>query len=128
MIYDEPEKMALREYLIAEKEIDLDDPFYLDDIEQLNYDFYGAPLFEVNGNEYAVIDGDLIESVFHDYAEQLIDEVVLCDLPERYRGYFDYEKFIRDMSFDGYGQMSSYDGNDYEIKLDDTYYHILRVN
>jgi hypothetical protein len=32
------------------------------------------------------------------------------------------------MSFDGYGQMSSYDGEDNEQKYNGEYYHILRMN
>jgi hypothetical protein len=98
------------------------------DIEVMSYDYYGSPMIEVNSEEYAVIEDDSIESVFHDYVENLIDDVIIPDLPERYQQYFDYDKMIRDMSFDGYGQMSSYDGEDQEVKLQGKYYHILRMN
>lgn len=99
------------------------------DIDQeLNYDFYGGNYYKYNDEEYVVIHNDHIESIFHDYAENLIDEVVLCDLPEKYQAYFDYDKFIHDMSFDGYGQMASYDGEDNEQIYNGDYYHILRMN
>ncbi len=98
------------------------------DITELDYDYYGAPMLEIGGSEYAVITNDDIENVFHQYAENLIDDCVISELPEKYRQYFNYEKFEQDMSFDGYGQMASYDGNDNEVIIDDTYYHILWMN
>ena len=98
------------------------------DIEELKYDYYGSPMLEIDGSEYAVIANDDIERVFHEYAENTIDECILPDVPDRYQSYFDYEKFERDMSYDGYGQMSSYDGNDNEVIIDDVYYHILQMN
>jgi hypothetical protein len=97
------------------------------DIDERGYDYFGAPYFEIGGSDYVVIPDSMIESVFHDYAEELIDECILPELNEKYRSYFDYDKFIQDMSFDGYGQMSSYDGEDNEQKYNDEYYHILRM-
>lgn len=125
MMYEEPEKLALRIHLMNEYK---EESLYLEDIEEMDYDFYGAPLFSWNNEEYAIIDNDDIEYIFKQYAEDLIDDVVICELPESYRGYFDYDKFIQDMSFDGYGQMAPYDGNDNEIFLDGECYHILRTN
>ena len=125
--YEEPEKLSLREWYVKENK---EESLYMEDIEELTYDFYGAKMFEVNGEEYVVIPSSDIEYVFHQYAENLIDDVVVCELPENYRGYFDYEKFEHDMSFDGYGQMSSYDGelNEYFLNDDEGLYFILRMN
>ena len=41
-----------------------------------------------------------------DYAEQLVDECY--DLPEFAKTYFDYEKFARDLGYDGYYEDSGY--------------------
>lgn len=108
----------------------VDNDNYIDpiEIEEKSHDYFGAPYIEADGEEYVVIPNAMIESVFHDYAEELIDECIINDLPEKYRCYFDYDKFIQDMSFDGYGQMSSYDGEDNEQKYNGEYYHILRMN
>ena len=101
----------------------------LDEITEEGSNWFGnADVFSYGNAEYAVISENDIEHVFHEYAEDMIDEVVLPELPERYRSYFDYERFERDMSYDGYGQMSSYDGEDNEEKIGDTYYHIIRLN
>ena len=124
--YDEPEKLSLREWYVEQNKTNV----YIEDIEELTYDFYGAPIFEIEGEEYAVIPASDIEYVFHQYADSIIDDVVIPELPENLRGYFDYEKFERDMSFDGYGQMSNYDGecNEYFLNDEEGCYYILRMN
>ncbi len=117
----EPSEIALLLYMHESGETDI----WVDDFTT-SHDFYGAPVYRMGNREYAVIDD--IERVFHDYAESYVDDVVLSEIPECYRQYFDTDKFADDMETDGYGQMASYDNEDNEIEYGGETYHILRMN
>lgn len=125
------------EYFLCEDCTDdyVDDPIialsiYLNvpvfDINEAKYDYYGAPLYTVGREEYAVISDDDIDDVFKAYARDYIDDCIT--IPNDIRPYFDEDKFIDDMRMDGYGIMASYDGDDNEQEYNDTLYHILRMN
>lgn len=43
-----------------------------------------------------------------DFAEQLADELILPDVPENIRHYFDYEKFERDLFLGDYWESKGY--------------------
>ena len=67
------------------------------------------------------------DEVWEESMDNYIEECVLNELPEQYRQYFDDEKFKRDCSFDGRGHgLSSYDGEEHEVKIDDTWYYIYK--
>jgi hypothetical protein len=63
-----------------------------------------------------------------------IDDTVLPEIPEAYREYFDREAYISDQvdeinASGGRGrELATYDGNEIEVKIDNEYYYIYRVN
>lgn len=90
-------------------------------------------MFEVDGNEYLVYTDSEADEAWDSYMDSYIDDCVLCELPEQYRQYFDYESFKKDCSYDGRGQsLAGYDGIENEVGLhteDGTIvYYIYRTN
>ena len=58
-----------------------------------------------------------------------IEECILPELPENMQNYFDEEAWKRDARIDGRGHaISRYDGNEEEVKINDTYYYNYRQN
>lgn len=62
--------------------------------------------------------------------ESYVDDCLLPECPEAMRGYFDYEAFERDCRIsDGRGHViASYDGEENEVKLGETWFYIYRMN
>ena len=77
-----------------------------------------------NGNYFDTPEGDFMvltdyeaDRAWEESIDNYIDECILPDLPERYRGYFDIEKFHRDAEYDGRGHsLSPYDGVEHELE------------
>lgn len=86
--------------------------------------------FEINGEEYLVLTDDEADSAFRDSLESYIDDVVLPEIPEAYRTYFDSEAFIRDVELsDGRGPtLATYDGAEEAEKVGGEWFYIYRVN
>jgi len=85
--------------------------------------------FEYGREEYRVLTDDEADQANDEYLDNYIDECILHELPERYRMYFDDEKFKRDCAIDGRGHnLSSYDGSESHQKIGDEYYYIYRTN
>lgn len=96
------------------------------EIEGVSYD---DVTFTHGDAEYLVMTDEESQEAWDESIENYIDECVLCELPEQYRSYFDYEKFKHDCSFDGRGHsLATYDGNEEEIQIDDVWYFIYRTN
>lgn len=91
---------------------------------------------EVNGNyytfegeEYLICTDDEADTYWDEDLENYIDECILPEIPERYRGYFDKAAFKSDCEVDGRGHsLASYDGVENEVKIDDTWYYLYRTN
>jgi hypothetical protein len=119
------EEVVLLYYLHSEGETDL----WFDGLDDKHHAFYGSgTVIEEGSAEYAVIANDGIEEAFKEYATELIDDIDIPNIPENLRSYFDYEQRIYDLEMDGYGQMSSYDGNDNEVIVGGKYWHVFRLN
>jgi hypothetical protein len=121
----DPELCALLLSLHSEGETDL----WFDDFKE-GYRFYGkCNTYEIGKNrQWAVIPESDIDDVFKEYTDNYVNDCILPEVPENIRSYFDYDKFNEDAQSDGYGIMSSYDGQDNEQDFDDNLYHILRLN
>jgi len=121
------EEKAFVEYLHSCENEDI----WFDDIDTAKYQFYGggAVISQGRSSEYAVIPECDIEEVFKEYAHHFADD---CIIPgkadETLKRYFDYDAFTEDLSNDGYGIMSSYDGNYEEITFDGVTYYVFRLN
>lgn len=103
---------------------------YFDDINQESYKFYGfGAVFRDGNSEYAVLSEDEIEDAFKACVRELADETIVHSMPEDSRRYFDYEAYTSDVEAgDGWGIMSSYDGNYEEITINEKAYYIFRLN
>jgi len=96
------------------------------DIVQTKYD---DCVFKVGREEYLVCTDDEADQRWDEYMDSYIDECVLGEIPEQYRGYFDEERFKADAEHDGRGQaLASYDGDENEAKIEDEWFFIYRVN
>ena len=120
------EERAFLSYLI---DCENDKTAWFDDFRDNGYHFYGQGTVIKQGSaEYAIIPEDDIDNAFKEYAEQYADDCILPTMPQETRRYFDMEAFIEDLQVDGYGVMSSYDGNYEEITVDGKTWYVFRLN
>lgn len=84
----------------------------------------------VHGNaEYLVVTDDEADELWDEYLDNYINDVVLSELPEQYRFYFDSDKFKNDASMDGRANaLASYDGGEDCEKVNGLDYYIYRTN
>lgn len=101
-----------------------------EDLEDIVESRYDKRVFEFGGAEYLVLSDREADEAFSDYLDNYINDVVLDEIPEGYRAYFDWEKFKRDVELsDGRGPtLSSYDGEENEVNVGGEWYFIYRVN
>lgn len=83
--------------------------------------------------EYRVLTESERETAADESLESYIDECIfgqLSAIVETLERYFDREAWKRDaLISDGYGHtLSPYDGQEYEVKVGNTWYYIYRVN
>ena len=89
---------------------------------------YGVSI-EYEGAEYAIMTDYEADTAYNEAVDSYIDECVLEELPERYRGYFNYESFKRDVLMDGRGYwLAPYDDSENEELVRDTWFYIYRTN
>lgn len=80
------------------------------------------------GREYLVGTDKEMDRKYDEYLDSYIEDVVLSEIPEGYRYYFDKEKFKRDNDSDRAGALAGYDGNENEYTVDGEIYYIYRTN
>lgn len=98
----------------------------LSEIKEMNEHIIDEEYYEI---DYYVLTDSEADELWNEMIDDYIDDCVLCELPEAYRNYFDSEAFKNDCSFDGRGHtISSYDGQETEEKVNDTWYYIYRIN
>jgi len=68
----------------------------------------------------------LLDVALDEYLDCYIDDVILPEIPENIRYYFDDEALKRDFTYDGRGCLASYDGNELEADVNWTTYLIYR--
>jgi len=70
--------------------------------------------------EYLVVTDNEADILWDEFLDNYLDECVLPELPEHLRLYFDDEKWKEDARMDDRGQsLSSYDGCEYEVEVED---------
>ncbi len=85
--------------------------------------------YSVNGEEYNVMTDEEADEAWDEDLENYIDECILPEVDERYKMYFDNEKWKRDARIDGRGHsLNHYDGSEEEQKINETWYYIYRTN
>lgn len=85
--------------------------------------------YEDYSNDYLVLTDDEADERWEESLDSYIDDCILPELPGNLQNYFDSEKWKNNAKYDGRGHsLSSYDGNEYEEKVNGTMYFIYRIN
>ena len=83
-------------------------------------------MFSYYNEDYLVLTDSEADDMEDQRLDNYIDECL--EIPDDIRPYFDEEAWKRDARMDGRGHIiSSYDGCEYEEKVNDTWYYIYRV-
>ena len=84
--------------------------------------------FSYYNEEYLVLTDSEADDMEDQQLDNYIDECIMPEIPEHLQNYFDDEAWKRDARMDGRGHIiSTYDGCEYEEKVNDTWYYIYRV-
>lgn len=87
-----------------------------------NYLTYGK-------RQYIVVTDSEADRLWEEDLDNYLEECVYPELPENMRNYFDDEKWKHDARMDGRAHnLGRYDGNEYEVKVNDEWYYIYRQN
>lgn len=98
-------------------------------IDDLNESSHDDQTIECGKQEYLVVTDEEADDVWDERLESYIDECILPRLPEHVQMYFDNEKWKEDAKMDGRGHsISSYDGGEDEIEIDNEMLYIFRLN
>lgn len=91
---------------------------------------YEVCLKMIDDGDYLVLTDSEAETAWTESIESYIEDIVLQEIPEKYHGYFDDDRFIRDtkMNSTRANELASYDGKEDEVCINDTVYYIYRVN
>lgn len=90
---------------------------------------YNDNEFECSNTSYLVVTDDEAEELWDEELDNYLEECVYPQIPDDLVNYFDDEKWKRDARMDGRGHaLSHYDGDEHEIKVNNTYYYIYRTN
>ena len=95
-----------------------------------------GPNVEVDGDrvtvgrrEYLVLTDSEADAAWDSELERYIEDCILPEIPEMYRGYFDEDKWKADARVDGRGHsLAGYDGEECEARINGTDYFIYRQN
>lgn len=97
--------------------------------EEINDEGHNTYTVDSEPGEYMVLTDDEAENAWDDSLDQYLEDCVLDGLPDIARNYFDSAKWKRDAKHDGRGHsLSSYDGDEIEVKIDDMWIFIYRTN
>ena len=89
----------------------------------------GDNLYKYGREEYYVLTDDEADEKWDEELDYYLEECIYPEIPEHLRGYFDDEAWKEDARMDGRGHtLSSYDGCEYEEKINGTWYFIYRQN
>ena len=85
--------------------------------------------FRYSNEEYLVLTDEEADTELDERLDNYIDECIMPEIPEHLQTYFDDEAWKSDARMDGRGHIiSSYDGCEYEEKVNSTWYYIYRIN
>lgn len=93
-------------------------------------DEYTAKVWEDEAVEFLVGNDDEAEKAYDETLDNLLEDIVLADIPENLQMYFDEEAWKRDAKINGWrGQeLNRYDGKELEAEIDGETYYIYRNN
>ena len=103
-----------------------EDVTLVEDISDLDID---TDEFDINGETVLCLTDSEADDRWEEELDHYIDDCILPDIPEWVRNYFDEEKWKDDARFNGRGEaISRYDGRENEIKVDDEWFYIYRMD
>ena len=85
--------------------------------------------YEAEGRDYKVLTDSEADALWDDYLESYIDDIILPEMPETFRYYFDNDAWKRDARMDGRGHsLNPYDGSEEYEEVNGEDYYIYRTN
>ena len=101
----------------------------VDELVETGDEHYGLPVFDYDGEQFAVGTGDEANDAKREAVQEYIDECVLPEIPKQYRQYFDDSAFTNDCTNDELvGLIGSYDGCELVQKTKCRYYYIYQLS
>lgn len=99
------------------------------DIEESSYNSDSFMVDDEDGSEYLVLTDSEADTAWEEALDNYIDEVILPEISDAYRFYFDDEKWKSAARMDGRGHsLATYDSEENEEEIDGTTYYIYRTN
>jgi hypothetical protein len=100
------------------------------DVETIDNNYGDVYESSEEPGEYLVLSDSEADQAWEESLENYLDECVMPELPAVVQQYFDRDAWKRDAKLsDGRGHsLSSYDGEEHEVKVDGVWYYIYRVN
>lgn len=99
----------------------------IDELDSISNDYDNT--YSYSNKEFLVLTDKEADEEEDRQLDNYLEECIYPELPEHLRGYFDDEAWKSDARIDGRGHnISTYDGAEYEEKVNDTYYYIYRMN
>ena len=74
--------------------------------------------------DYLVLDDEEADEAFDEWLDNYIDDCIINELPEQYRGYFDREAWKDDNGNDRGGALNQYNGEEYTSDCNGVTYYI----
>lgn len=98
----------------------------IDELDSITSDYDNT--YSYGNKEFLVLTDSEADEEEDRQLDNYLEECIYPELPENMRYYFDDEKWKRDAKMDGRGHIiSTYDGAEYEEKVNDNWYYIYRV-
>ena len=97
------------------------------DPEDITEDKWGD--YEAENGDYKVLTDSEADAAWDEALESYIDDIILPEMPETFRYYFDNEAWKRDARIDGRGHsLNYYDGSEEYEEVNGEDYYIYRTN
>lgn len=98
----------------------------IDELDNITNNY--GEVYSYGNGEYLVLTDEEADEKEDEQLDNYLEECIYPELPENLRYYFDDEAWKRDARMDGRGHMiSTYDGAEYEEKVNNTWYYIYRI-
>ena len=105
------------------------------DLDPSSFELGNGRYAEAGLKTYLILTEEEAEELHEGSLDSYLEDVILSEMPEHLRHYFDEEKWKRDARFDGRGHaLSSYDGIEHEVFLSSggvhysNYFFVYRMN
>lgn len=99
------------------------------DVSELNVSAYDDQTVEYGNQEYLVVTDDEADELWEQDLDNYLVEIILPELPETAKRYFDREAWKNDARFDGRAHsLARYDGDENTETINEIEFYIYRIN